>query len=51
MIALLALVSALLLLFELVLIARVVLDWVRVLGVSSGRLLGRSPVYAGCCIG
>ncbi len=37
MIALLALVSALLLLFELVLIARVVLDWVGVLGVSSGR--------------
>ena len=37
MIALLALVSALLLLFELVLIARVVLDWVEVLGVSSGR--------------
>jgi len=40
MIALLALVSALLLLFELVLIARVVLDWVGMLGVSSGRAAG-----------
>ncbi len=40
MIALLALVSALLLLFELVLVARVVLDWVGVLGVSSGRAAG-----------
>jgi len=40
MITLLALVSALLLLFELVLIARVVLDWVGVLGVSSGRAAG-----------
>jgi len=40
MIVLLALVSALLLLFELVLIARVVLDWVGVLGVSSGRAAG-----------
>jgi len=40
MITVLALVSALLLLFELVLIARVVLDWVGVLGVSSGRAAG-----------
>ncbi len=40
MITLLALVSALLLLFELVLIARVALDWVGVLGVSSGRAAG-----------
>ncbi len=51
MITLLALVSALLLLFELVLIARVVLDWVGVLGVSSGRAAGRSPVCVRCCIG
>jgi len=40
MITLLALVSTLLLLFELVLIARVALDWVGVLGVSSGRAAG-----------
>ncbi len=40
MITLLTLISALLLLFELVLIARVVLDWVGVLGVSSGRAAG-----------
>ena len=51
MITLLALVSALLLLFELVLIARVVLDWVGVLGVSRVGPLGRSPVCVGCCIG
>lgn len=37
MIALLTLVSALLLLFELILIARVVLDWVGMLAAPSGR--------------